>query len=346
MERNYFADNLKVLAIFLVVFTHTLMPMYASTDEIVRWVYNCTFFIHMPIFFFVSGLYAKFDAKKIFTRYLYPYILFQVVMFVFYYVTNISALDVYFPFYSLWFLLVLPLYLCFVPLLEKVQKRYLKVLIFLFSFGFALAIGFVELPEILGIISRAFCMLPFFLFGYFFKNVDFSAVFNKKYLKILAIFVLLAIFVATFFIFRNVDMDRVFYSSYSYAPVYYRVIRYIFTFLVLLAIFAVIPKTKNFFSVYGKRTKTIYLYHVYIAFPLSFLYNHYDHSFVKIFVMLLVSVVIFFLLGSKWFSKCTKWTTEMFELKTEPYCQVSRNLSLKKSEVKTRKKFLQEKNEN
>lgn len=317
MERNSYFDNLKALAIFLVILTHLFMPMYSSTDEFVRWIYNFTFLIHMPIFFYVSGHFAKLDVKKIFTRLFYPYCLFQVVMFFFYFVTNISALDIYFPLYSLWYLLVLSLFLCFTPFLKKVEKLSFKILIFSLSLIFALLFGFLPLPSILGTLSRAVCLFPFFLFGFFFKNI--GSVFSKKIFKVVGGIVLCVIFILTFFLFKGIDMDLVFYLDYSYAPIYYRVLRLLFSFLALCSLLALVPYKKSFFSSFGERSKTIYLYHVYIAFPLSFLYNHYDTSFVKIFVMLGVSVLIFLLLGNKYFHKFTKYTTSMYEFTKQRY---------------------------
>jgi fucose 4-O-acetylase-like acetyltransferase len=60
--RNYKIDNIKAFLIILVVFGHML--------ELVNMggLYRLIYTIHMPVFVFVSGYFAKFNAKKIVTN--------------------------------------------------------------------------------------------------------------------------------------------------------------------------------------------------------------------------------------------------------------------------------------
>ena len=311
MQRNCYFDNLKVLAIYLVVLTHCLMPMKVSTNEWIRWVYNCMFFVHMPLFFYVSGVFAKFDFKKIFTKFLYPYFLFQVVMFLIMFFGNISAFDVYFPFYSLWYLLILPIFLATTIVLKKVGSVNLKIFILFLSVIIALVFGYIPIPNILGILSRAICLYPFFLFGYFFKDIKFYIIFKRFGFKILCFIIIIAVFISSFFIFKGIDMDLIFYLSYEYEPLPYRILRYIFTFLVLFSVLGLMTTKNMWFTSYGSRTKTIYLYHIFFAIASSYIYNHFDSTPLKLVCMIIVAFIMCILFGNKWFYKYTRYTTEL-----------------------------------
>lgn len=67
------------------------------------------------------------------------------------------------------------------------------------------------------------------------------------------------------------------------------------------------------FTNFGKTTKTIYLYHVFFAISASTLYDLFDNTIIKLFVMIVVTFLICFLTGNKYFVKYTKYTTELYK---------------------------------
>ena len=71
-NRIKFIDIARGLGIILVVFGHAIVPEIRNTSNIFMNIYKYIYIFHMPLFFYVSGVFAKFDFKKIFTKFLYP----------------------------------------------------------------------------------------------------------------------------------------------------------------------------------------------------------------------------------------------------------------------------------
>ena len=69
-QRDLGLDNIRALLIFLVVFCHLCELFHGKiTDRLYLIIYS----FHMPCFLFLSGYYARFDAKKVAKHLLLPY---------------------------------------------------------------------------------------------------------------------------------------------------------------------------------------------------------------------------------------------------------------------------------
>lgn len=175
----------------------------------------------------------------------------------------------------------------------------------------ALAFGFIKIPDYLGIVSRTICLYPFFLFGFLYKQIKLNQIFQKKLYKIISCILIILTFISAYFVFNSIDMDMIFYLSYDYAEIWFRVLRYAFSILLFISFLIIIPNNQKWYTCFGARTKTIYLYHVFLAISLSCAYDLYDNSVLKLFVMIIVAFLICLLTGNKWFVKYTKYTTEI-----------------------------------
>lgn len=105
-KRIWTLDNLKVILIFLVVFGHLLE---LTMNEKIKFIYVTIYFFHMPAFAFCSGYFSKqFDAKKIVTKMVVPYIIFQTIYCIFnsIYLNNSKeiTLDYVKPYWIMWYL--------------------------------------------------------------------------------------------------------------------------------------------------------------------------------------------------------------------------------------------------
>ncbi len=119
--RNYRMDNIKCILIFSVVFGHMLelymgndpadrllylviysfhMPLFAfvtgifaryghmlelymGNDPADRLLYLVIYSFHMPLFAFVTGIFARYDPARIRNHMIYPYLVFQTLYLVF-----------------------------------------------------------------------------------------------------------------------------------------------------------------------------------------------------------------------------------------------------------------------
>ncbi len=172
-------DNLKGLAIILVVLGHTLAPTRGI--EFYAVLTNFVYLIHMPIFFFVSGYFSKTDKNvviKSIKNLLIPYFIFSIFWIIFSYFVleiNISKIPLLFPVYGLWFLLSLFTMKIILPYLVKIKY------IFWISIIMALLIGILPIPSGLLSIVRTISFLPIFLIGHNYKI--YQKIFHEKVVK-------------------------------------------------------------------------------------------------------------------------------------------------------------------
>ncbi|MBZ9570433.1 acyltransferase family protein [Methanobrevibacter sp. TMH8] len=162
-------DNLKGLAIILVVLGHILVSfeaysIYYSLRDII-------FVFHMPIFFFVAGYFSRTSYSsrlKAFQSLIIPFFLFGAFYYIFRFFLDGSVPDAPFavPPRGLWFLLSLFLMKLFLPIFDKVKHM------FWIALALALFVGIFDVTNNIFALTKTFCFLPAFLLGYYFKNSD------------------------------------------------------------------------------------------------------------------------------------------------------------------------------
>ena len=81
-RRNYQMDNLKCLLIFSVVFGH-MLELFMGKNSPERVIYLVIYSFHMPLFAFVSGVFARYNPSKIKNNMIYPYLIFQTLYLLF-----------------------------------------------------------------------------------------------------------------------------------------------------------------------------------------------------------------------------------------------------------------------
>ncbi|MGL5641288.1 MAG: acyltransferase family protein, partial [Paraclostridium sp.] len=109
-SRNYLVDNLKVILMFAVVFGHTI-EHYIDQNYILRGIYIYIYIFHMPLFIFISGYLSKKSVKsnkKIVEKLLIPYLFFNIVWYIgVYIVTGQNMFSIFYPGWTLWYLISL-----------------------------------------------------------------------------------------------------------------------------------------------------------------------------------------------------------------------------------------------
>ena len=164
-ERNYLADNCKMLLIVLVVFGHLLTATGARADSD-AWlsVYLVVYSFHMPAFMFLSGLFAKSDANStgkavinLTTLYIVMTLLVAGADYIAYGEFDFNLLV---PVYSAWYLLALLMMRAVLPALDNI--RGIIVILVIISI---IAPVSGKLGEFLSL-ARFVYFLPFFMLGF------------------------------------------------------------------------------------------------------------------------------------------------------------------------------------
>lgn len=279
-KRLPFFDNAKAVLIFLVVLGH-LTINYLDLYNM-RFLYFFIYTFHMPLFIFISGIFAKktinsatFNVKKIFTLILL-YILFKIVLFLlskygFHYESSLSLFqEAGVP----WYLLATAIWITATYLLKTVKRELLLPAAFLVG----ILIGYESVVGDYLVLSRVFTFSPFFLLGYYTDPEKLIQVLTEKSNKTLAIFFLLFVGISIYFLTQdNYFLVHFFEGRQSYISIgqhmfggLYRLAAYVTSLFMSLAILTLIPKKQTFFTHIGRVTSQIYIIH----YPLISIYNY------------------------------------------------------------------------
>jgi len=166
MPRNVLIDNVKGILIFLVVFTHFLLPYVVDGEAgtAVDALFYFVFCFHMPFFVFISGYFSKNTQKArdtAFTRWLVPFVFFNTAMMLLLHLGGTRRFSLVTPVHAYWYLLAL--FVWRVLLQDLIKIRYILPL----SLVVALLVGFSQDITNYLALRRIVAFLPFFLLGYY-----------------------------------------------------------------------------------------------------------------------------------------------------------------------------------
>lgn len=294
--RDSFFDNAKFFLITLVVMGHFLEPFVAQSFFL-KAIYVFIYFFHMPLFVFISGYFSKnvvARQKELFTRLLFPFIVFQILYNVFYMLLGKKVSFGFFHYHwILWYFISLYCWRLVLPSFSKLKRP------ILISFLLAILIGYEKHVGTYMSLSRTFTFFPFFLLGYYAEKRHFDRIranVNKRTSSI----ILLTAFLAVSFTLLYFPFDlRWLYGRYSYSYLnapelyagMYRLGIYVINGFLGIIFLCLIPAKKNALSGLGYGTIYVYLLHGFpalylsaglIRFPPSFLFD----------VLLIVSAVL------------------------------------------------------
>lgn len=167
-------DHIKALLIYLMVLGH-LLTRFGNTPA-ADTLYLMIFTFHMPAFIFVSGYFARCDAKKTLRKLAPLYVVFQCVQYLMDAIVAavhggdwmgaLYAFQMFTPRWTLWYLLVLMAYQLLLPLFDT-EDRKRMVWNLLIAMALGLLVGCNPDTENLLALSRMFHFLPLFLLGYY-----------------------------------------------------------------------------------------------------------------------------------------------------------------------------------
>lgn len=252
-------DNLKGVLILLVVFGHMLQMLPGGSESA---VYKLIYLFHMPMFVFCSGYLGSFAPKKILRALLLPYLVLQVLCCL----LTKQPVQLFTPYWMLWYLPALAVWRFCIPLLNLCGRR--GVLPCLFGLlllgclaGYCGHIGyFLSL-------SRIFVFCPYFAAGYFLKT---RSGWDKlrhmgHFPKLCA--ALAAVLCLCLFLWSAPKIPAEWlYGAESYAAVgsavWFRLSQYGAAAVIGLALLLFLPARKTVFGTVGKNSFLLYAAHI------------------------------------------------------------------------------------
>lgn len=165
--RNVKMDNLKGMLIILVITGH-LLELFME-EGVFRYTYVLIYFVHMPLFVYCSGYFAKSTGmgQRILKKLLLPYVIFQVLYLLFENIVLKNDLEIQFskPYWLLWYLLAMIIWTILLPLFST-DSRKKQLCILGIAVLTALAAGYDSGVGRSMTLSRVIVYFPFFLMGY------------------------------------------------------------------------------------------------------------------------------------------------------------------------------------
>ncbi len=308
-ERDYRMDNLKCLLIFAVVFGH-MLELFMGKNDSFKVIYLVIYSFHMPLFAFVSGVFARFSPEKIRNHLIYPYMVFQILYLLFANLVLEKEAEVQFttPYWLLWYLFASIAWNLLLPLVQGNGWTWKKKAVALSAaFLAGILIGFDNKAGYYLSFSRIVEFFPYFLMGVYYREWEAQRKGERPrrragrpaILVFLGILLCALIYVVT----ENVDEIRYawLYGSVSYDTGDYswrfRLLSIGAALLWLVFFLAGIPiKRLPVLSHIGANTMSIYLLHGFLIKLMSKtrLFNEIEHD---LFTGLLISACLVLILS-------------------------------------------------
>ena len=312
--RLYIFDNLKVLLIFLVVFGHMLEII---TSRLGGMAYTFIYMFHMPLFVFCTGYFSKYNPKKILAKLVVPFLAFQFLYSVFgIFILGNYGIAIQFttPFWMLWFLFSLIIWMLFLPIIDRFTNNKRQALITVsVSFVLGILAGFDDTMGYYMSLQRTFYFLPFFVSGFCMRKWVSAEVLLKVLGKwyVRAVFGILAVGILAFvFLFNDFIYIRWLWAAFSYERLAHagytfvvRIVLYLVAVVISAGVMCFTPREKLVVSYIGERTLQVFLLHGFIVLFLELIgIDFFFDGFAMLGFVLMVSLLIIFVLSSRLFS--------------------------------------------
>ncbi len=325
-ERIFLFDNIKLLAIILVVIGHAIdFISRQDGNHLEKSLFLIIYSVHMPLFIFISGLFmkpmtkeTKFPKQKV-VAYILIGIALRIIMALLAIVCRedfrYSVLDMYDSF--AWFMWAMAVFIS----LAWFFREYDTKVILLISLAVGCMSGFDKNLGDELVLMRIVVFFPFFLVGYMLKPEQILKLISAKWIKISAAFVAIVVFIIflvsplAYDVFRSMFTGR---NDYSYLEQYsdlgfaVRAVSYVVSAVFGFSLICLVPnKNLGFISKVGTKTLQIYFWHKAFLFVME----HFDvYDRIALFtsdtlatlIYILIAVMITFICSLSVFSFPTK----------------------------------------
>ena len=332
-NRIDFYDNLKFILIIFVVIGHFIQ--FQLNTGVDKGVFLFIYSFHMPLFIFVTGLFAKSvingDSKKRLNKiisYIIIYLIYKLLLFV---VLNLILKQSYsFSLFSEmevpWYLLAVVIWIILTSLVKDVKP----LLVIGLSLVCSLLIGYDSSITDQFCLSRVIVFFPFFLAGYYLSFDKMKNFIEKlhegkwKFGLALLLFCIVGFvfiyfgdelyFLRPLFTARNPYIYFNLPFDISGSGILLRILWILYNVFMGILIFTLVPLKRKFYTKYGSRTLQVFVLHFVFAAVVG--YSFISRSVISIFgnysilIFALMGVITTFVLSAdvlnKWFSKILK----------------------------------------
>jgi fucose 4-O-acetylase-like acetyltransferase len=336
MKRDLKLDNLKGLAMLLVIFGHFFEQTMLVDMPIPYFIYICRCILCMPIFIFVSGYLSKIEpntSTKAFKNILIPYFLFSTlwIIFSFFKDGDLSFVSYFLPAAGLWYLLCLFFWRTFLPGINTIKYALLVSLVP------AMYLGTLSFKLTFLSISQTICFLPIFLFGFYFKQMKEKIQIKNIYFAVIGFFLLL-------FLFAYIIQDHgaLLCFQYSYQRLgltnqdgaLLTLFSLIMTMIVLIFLFYSMTNRKSFLTQIGRNSLIVYVFHFYIFLSIPNILQYMgltyllDNFYFSVLYVVLSPFIIAYVLSR---DKLAEWVNKLLLIFTNI---ITGNISILKRESK------------
>lgn len=327
-------DILKFELIFLVVLGHAA-DFYTGSSEIMRHIFFFIYSFHMPVFLYVSGLFAKRTVNdkrydKMF-GYLIIYFLLKVIFALYRYTkSGIISLNLFKEDALPWYMFVLFAF----PLITSAVKNIKPQYVLLFNVCLAILSGYDGNIGDQFVLSRMIVFFPFFYLGYLTDVNKLQEITDKKWIKVLSVMVLLAaaavvfLYGAELYRLRGIFTGRNPFSvlgKYRNWGFLARILCYCASTVLGFALIAITPNRTPFglIAKMGQNTLAVYAFHCVVLY---YLYDYLDFAALleKVFpqyttlAVVGVSFVLTVILSIKVFSVPLNWLMSLPKKAVKP----------------------------
>lgn len=309
-------DIAKGLAIIFVVCEHILANTTSQTSILIN-------YIHMPVFFFISGFFLSGELKKCslaeFTlkkgkRLLLPYLIWSMISFIINIAMTIlsgniislnsikaEAVNIFIYSRSVWFLIVLFITLELICLIYQIRKR-LDTSFYVLSLLIYTVLLLLPINEYFSIYKFKW-LFTFILIGLWIGNGRKQILYSPKFKVTGAVcgIVLLLIMVyagvnniAAFNIFSNLSFNTISISNIKIGVIQYLAGLSGMFFILWISKLLASTAFKKFLSLLGYYSLDIYVTHMFIIFLIKYIPIPKTNGIVWIFISLLAATVISF----------------------------------------------------
>lgn len=287
-ERDLYFDNLKGLLIYLVFVGH-MLSIYRDTVSLCNFLFLWIYAFHMPLFFCISGYFSKNVQKartNAFEKLILPAIPFELLYFLLHWVTKADNFQPFLtPIFAYWYVFALFFARVLMPYLQKIR------FILPISFLIALGIGFNNQIGEYMTLSRFFCMMPFFLIGFYTnrETVQKLRTVNLPLALLCGVLASLLLYVEWKKKFLPLEFDM---SGGYETPIglVSRVFQYLLAVLFFVFVLRIVPSKKTILARFGQASLLIYFLNFYFVAVYEKLFPISASSFLLVPVLLILSV--------------------------------------------------------
>lgn len=268
MKRIAYFDNAKGILIIFIILAHVLSlcsKYYNYSDDFFKFA---ALFM-LQCFFFISAYFqskSKTPRKKRILNLLKTYLLWQTIITIYYaFVLQIIDFNLNYliPRYTLWFLITMIFYNKAECILEKVSYKIMIPI----SIIIGLVVGFIPIIGSTLSLSRTFVFFPFYVLGYYAKDLNLLSKIKTKQVKTITI-ILSIIILIVILNYNSILSIKILKGKYSYFDIDNvniiltcgeRLLFYIVSIIVSIVFLNLVPKKESMLTTLGRNTLYIYL---------------------------------------------------------------------------------------